>query len=274
MLKKGESVFSEIDISMEDKLSGYKKGHIEDLLNYIYSKDVEVVSDSAKSHFIRNNWMPHFSSYINKLKSLDDVKLLPPERMQRLLENMPNELLVLLTENTPRVSFQPDRIFFFEGSMIPTNYFVPVNNYKTVRDIILKAANEYNEKIPSEIDKFIIAYEGISKNIAYCVKRKYRQSTQILGPLIDYPNDNYNLDISSIGKGPVIIFANTVQTGVGIAKLIEDLKSANIEVYSVLAFADRGIGARQLFNDIHVKYETFLSKKDISHILEWRYLSG
>jgi hypothetical protein len=270
LTKKGNEVYMSIDKHMDE--SGFaKKGQILDLLVYLYKQPLDTIGSAAKWHFIWRTWSPYIRSFMDDIKKIDDLPLLPPEKLQLIVKEMPDERQLTLTEYTPYTSFYADRIFFFEGSMIPTNYFVPVNFYKNIKSVISSAAVKYNELIPSHITKIIIIYEGISESIAKCIKGNFRPEIEIYGPVSKYPQKTYNFDLSLINSGPVVILANTTLTGQSIGKLINDLESIGIRTYSVIAFADRGCGANQLFDSKKIEFECFLSKKEMLDILKWRF---
>ncbi len=271
LTKKGTNIFLEIDRDMEDRLMSVGKAYNEDILKYIYYRDIDTLSDSAKMHFISKVWEPYLGYHLGKLEEIADMNLLPPEKVQKFMRDLPDERLGILTEYAPYSSFQPDRISFFKSSMIPTNYFIPVNFYKNLSSIVSNASIRYLKSIPNNVTTIVIAYEGISENIAKFIKGKYRPSINVIGPALNYPECDYNIDITNIKSESVVIFANTVQTGRSVEKLIDDLRNENVDIYCVLAFADRGVGAKQLFASKGVTYETYITKKEISYILEWRY---
>jgi len=271
LTKKGKDIFFTVDDEMTTKFGHANKGIILELLFYLYKQPTSAIGSAAKWHFIWKIWGPYLRSFMDSIGEIDNLPLLPPEKMQLIMKDMPDERKLTLTEYTPYTSFYSDRIFLFESSMIPTNYFVPVDFYKDSRGIISTAASIYTKLIPSDISKIIIIYEGISENIAKCIKGNLRPESEIYGPVVNYPLKTCIFNLSLIKNGPVVIFANTTLTGQSIGKLIDDLKKIGITTHSVIAFADRGHGARQLFKSKGISFECFLSKDEILSILKWRF---
>lgn len=284
----------------EDKYEECYK--LENCIIDLYRSNFDILGKASKWHFTKKYWDPIWAAYTDErlqyvkekliLKFQHDPKIIeeamelikktfkeyaPPHREKVIARTtgvgIPrDELTALLQEEIPHEAFLPDRIFFIKGSGVPTNYFIPVNAYRHNPAIIRMIAIKYKGLLPRGVRRVILLNEGISESIAKELKNLLPDLT-IIGPVKDTDTGKYMLDVSKLDKGNAVILANTTQTGGSIIELVKKLSENEINVVTVVAFADRGIGAKYLIdNENGIPFYSFLSKDEIVNLFRERFL--
>lgn len=177
-----------------------------------------------------------------------------------------------LVELMPPSSFHPDRVAIFNGSRVPTNYFIPVDAYREDIGLIRSLGLSTHLWRSADFDGILVQRAGIAELVAQVIRTE-RDDVAVIGPQTP-EGDSPPRSRPRLRRGAsYLVVTDTILSGQSSIDTIRKVRNSGADVVGILAFADRGHGGpARILAETGVSVEAMLDKQEFLGIVRRRFV--